>query len=41
MLAVFIGSAVWHGPELGFAVFFYTLFMNAIIAKFFEKTVVA
>ena len=41
MLAVFIASAVWHGPEAGFSVFFFTLFMNAIIAKFFEKTMLA
>lgn len=41
MLAVFISSAAWHGPELGFSVFFFTLFMNSIIAKFFEKTKLA
>ena len=39
--SVFIASSVWHGPELGFAVFFLTLFLNSIIAKFFEKTKLA
>jgi len=39
--SVFIGSSVWHGPELGFACFFLTLFLNSVIAKFFEKTIVA
>ena len=39
--SVFIGSSLWHGPELGFSVFFLTLFLNSITGKFFEKTKLA
>ena len=38
---MFVFSAIWHGPELGYSVFFYTLLLNALIGKFFEKTKVA
>ena len=34
-------SSIWHGPELGFAVFFVGMAFNAITAKFIENTKLA
>ena len=41
MVSAFVVSSIWHGIELGYAVFFGTLFVNALAAKMIERTKLA
>ena len=41
MVSAFVVSSLWHGIELGYAVFFGSLFMNAFAAKMIERTTLA
>ena len=41
MLSTFVMSSFWHGIELGYHLFFFALFINALAAKLIEKTKLA